>query len=117
MMKRLLFGSLITANGKSTFSGLYDENGKHVKLMLEKDGDDVMLAVFTEGGDDDYDDDQPCDCGISEEEFDRVCQEQKDCDNCPLCGYCNDVFGEEDDEDDDVTGCPERAGCKEEMRC
>ena len=96
MIKKLIFGSLITANGKSTFSGLYDENGKHVKLMLEKDGDDVMLAVFTEGGDDDYDDDQPCDCGISEEEFDRVCQEQKDCEKCPLRECCE----WEDDEDE-----------------
>ena len=90
MIYNLIFGSLITANGKSTFSGLYDKNGKPVKLMLEKDGDDVMLAVFTECGDD-----QPSDCGISDEEFDRVCQEQEDCDKCPLRECCE--WEEEDD--------------------
>ena len=88
MINNLIFGSLITADGKSTFSGLYDENGKPVKVVLEKDGEDVMLAVFAEGCDDDYDDDQPCDCGISDEEFDRVCQEQKDCEKCPLRECC-----------------------------
>ena len=97
MMDNLIFGSLITANGKSTFSGLYDENGFPVKVVLEKDGNDVMLAVFTEGGDDNYDDDQPCDCGISKEEFDRVCQEQEDCGNCPLRECCE----WEEDEDND----------------
>ena len=89
MMKNLIFGSLITANGKSTFSGLYDENGKPVKLMLEKDGEDVMLAVFAEDCDD-----NPSDCGISDEEIDRVCQEQEDCDNCPLRECCEVVDDE-----------------------
>ena len=37
-LDNLIFGSLITANGKSTFSGLYDENGFPVKVVLEKDG-------------------------------------------------------------------------------
>ena len=92
MMKRLLFGSLITANGKSTFSGLYDKNGKPVKLMLEKDNEDVILAVFAEG----CDDDRPRDCGISDEEIDRVCMEQEDCDKCPLRECCE--WEEEDDE-------------------
>ena len=91
MMDNLIFGSLITANGKSTFSGLYDENGDPVKIMLEKDGDDVMLAVFAEGSDD-----RPRDCGISDEEIDRVCQEQEDCDKCPLRECCE----WEDDEDE-----------------
>ena len=92
MMDNLIFGSLITANGKSTFSGLYDENGFPVKVVLEKDGDDVMLAVFAEGGDD-----QPRDCGISDEEIDRVCQEQEDCNDCPLRECCD----WEEDEDND----------------
>ena len=92
MMKRLLFGSLITANGKSTFSGLYDENGKPVKLMLEKDNNDIILAVLTEGCDDDH----PHDCGISDEEIDRMCQEQEDCEKCPLRECCE--WEEEDDE-------------------
>ena len=90
MMDNLIFGSLITANGKSTFSGLYDENGDPVKIMLEKDGDDVMLAVFAEGSDD-----QPSDCGISDEEFDKVCQNQEDCNDCPLRECCK--WEEEDD--------------------
>lgn len=84
MINNLIFGSLITANGKSTFSGLYDENGKPVKLMLEKDNNDIILAVFAEG----CDDDRSSDCGISDEEIDRVCQEQEDCDKCPLRECC-----------------------------
>ena len=89
MINNLIFGSLISADGKSTFGGLYDENGDPVKLMLEKDGNDVMLAVFAEG-----DDDQPCDCGISDEEIERVCQEQEDCDKCPLRECCEVVDDE-----------------------
>ena len=83
MINNLIFGSLITADGKSTFSGLYDENGKSVKVVLEKDGEDVMLAVFAES-----DNASPRDCGISDEEIDRVCQEQEDCDKCPLRECC-----------------------------
>ena len=83
MMDNLIIGSLITANGKSTFSGLYDENGDPVNIVLEKNGDDVMLAVFAEGGDA-----QPRNCGISDEEFDKVCQVQEDCDKCPLRECC-----------------------------
>ena len=94
MIYNLIFGSLITANGKSTFSGLYDENGKPVKLMLEKDNDDVILAVFAVG----CDKNQPCDCGISDEEIDRVCMEQEDCDKCPLRECCE--YEWEDDEDE-----------------
>ena len=92
MINNLIFGSLITANGKSTFSGLYDENGKPVKLMLEKDNNDIILAVFAVG----CDDDRPRDCGISDEEIDRVCMEQEDCDKCPLRECCK--WEEEDDE-------------------
>ncbi len=90
MINNLIFGSLITANGKSTFSGLCDKNGVPVKVMLEKDGNDVMLAVYAEGCDD-----RPRDCGISDEEIDRVCQEQENCENCPLRECCE---WEEDDE-------------------
>ena len=97
MMDNLIFGSLITADGKSTFSGLYDENGAPVKIMLEKDGNDVMLAVFAECGDDQTDDDQPHDCGISDEEFDKVCQLQEDCNDSPLRECCE----WEEDEDND----------------
>ena len=92
MIKNLIVGSLITANGKSSYSGFYDENGKPVKLMLEKDNDDVILAVFAVG----CDKNQPCDCGISDEEIDRVCMEQEDCDKCPLRECCK--WEEEDDE-------------------
>lgn len=84
MINNLIFGSLITADGKSTFSGLYDENGNPVKVMLEKDNEDVILAVFAEG----CDKDNPSDCGISDEEIDRVCQEQEDCEKCPLRECC-----------------------------
>ncbi|MBR1764120.1 MAG: hypothetical protein IJ746_01870 [Ruminococcus sp.] len=97
MMDNLILGSLITANGKSTFSGLYDENGDPVKIVLEKDGGDVMLAVFADGEDDQTDDDQPRDCGISDEEFDKVCQLQADCNDCPLRECCD----WEEDEDND----------------
>ena len=96
MTDNLIFGTLITADGKSTFSGLYDEKGEPVKVVLEKDGNDVVLAVFANGGDDAHNYDQPCDCGISDEEIDRVCQAQDNCDNCPLRENCE----WEDDEDE-----------------
>ena len=116
-IRDVLMGCVMTGNGRQTFTGLFNENGFPVKVMLRKDDDEVILSIVYDDDDEKEKNDQPRDCGISEEEIDKVCQEQEDCDNCPLCDYCNDVFGEEDDDDSDDTGCPERAGYKEEMRC
>ena len=57
----MYFGCLLTGDCKHTVSGLTDEYGNPVRVVLEKDGDDVMLAVFYE--DDEGDDDYENDCG------------------------------------------------------
>ena len=117
-IRDVLMGCVMTGNGRQTFTGLFNENGFPVKVILRKDDDEVILSIVYDDDDEKEKNDQPRDCGISEEEIDKVCQEQEDCDNCPLCEYCNEVFGEEDDEDDeDCSDCPERAVNKEEMRC
>lgn len=98
MTDNLIFGTHITADGKSTFSGLYDENGDPVKIVLEKNGDNDILLVFAEDCNVEPYDEDPTDCGISDEEIDRVCQEQESCDDCPLRECCECEW--EDDEDE-----------------
>ena len=76
MTNDIIFGTLIAANGKSTFKGLFDKKGNPVKLVLEKDGDEILLAAFANNNCTVYHADRPTDCGISDEEIDRVCKEQ-----------------------------------------
>lgn len=114
-MREILMRSVMTGSGEQTFKGLYNENGFPVQLVFRKDDDTAVLSVIYDDGDkvrnrNDYD------CGISEEEIDRVCAEHDDCSSCPLNDLCGEGFDEEEDEDEDCINCPDRTECKE-MRC
>ena len=98
MTNDIIFGTLIAANGKSTFKGLFDKKGNPVKLVLEKDGDEILLAAFANNNCTVYHADRPTDCGISDEEIDRVCKGQDSCDDCPLYENCAEEWEEENDE-------------------
>ena len=111
-MTDVLMRCVMTGNGRQTFTGLFNENGFPVKVMLCKDDDEAILSIVYDDGEEKKSN-QPRDCGISEEEIDRVCKEHDDCDTCPLSEYCNEVFG---DEDEDCIDSPERTEYSE-MRC
>jgi hypothetical protein len=94
-MKDIMTGIVISANGKFSFSGLYDANGSPVSISLEKSDDDLILAVVKDP--EEMKKDKPADCGISEEEIDRTCQAQENCNECPLFDYCMEVYADEYD--------------------
>ena len=70
-MKKIIFAQVMADNGKSVFSGLFDENGDPVSVETECDERERR------------------DCGISEEEIERTCAMHDDCSDCPLWDYCN----------------------------
>ena len=74
-MKKIIFAQVLTTNGKTEFSGLYDENGNPVRVERERR-----------------------DCGISDEEIERTCSMHDDCGNCPLYAYCGEETEECSDE-------------------
>ncbi len=94
-MNKIITGTVISVNGKFSFSGLYDAQGTPVCISLEKNDDDIILAVVKES--EEHKKDRTADCGISEEEIDRTCQAQDNCDDCPLFDYCMEVYADEYD--------------------
>ena len=63
-MRKIIFAQVLTTNGTTVFSGLFDENENPVSVETECDG-------------------------ISEEEIERTCSMYDDCNECPLWDYCN----------------------------
>lgn len=95
-MNEILTDIIMTGSGRHTFKGLFNENGFPVKVVLEKDDNEAHLSIIYDDGDK-LTDDKPRDCGISDEEIDRVCQAHIDCVDCPLCDHCNDEGDVEDE--------------------
>ena len=83
-MKKIIFAQVLTTNGKTEFSGLYDENGNPVRVETECDGGGVSLTIWRNVP---YRERR--DCGISEEEIERTCAMYDDCGDCPLLDYCD----------------------------
>ena len=73
-MKKIIFAQVMADNGKSVFSGLFDENGDP----------GVTLTIWRNAPER-----ERRDCGISEEEIERTCAMHDDCSDCPLWDYCN----------------------------
>lgn len=96
-MSDILTGILITGNGRYSFDGLYDEYGDPVKILIAKTKDDVILSVTADNSEVTKAERHNADCGISEEEIDRVCQAQDSCDDCPLYDHCVSERGEYDE--------------------
>ena len=82
-MKKIIFAQVLTTNGTTEFSGLYDENGNPVVVEMECDDNGVTLTIWRNA-----ETERP-DCGISEEEIERTCSMYDDCNECPLWDYCN----------------------------
>ena len=63
-MKKIILAQVLTAKGKTEFSGLYDRHGNAVTVEVERDSSGVSLIVWQ-----DEQKKQHFDCGISEEEI------------------------------------------------
>ena len=83
-MKKIIFAQVMADNGKSVFSGLFDENGDPVSVETECDDSGVTLTIWRNAPER-----ERRDCGISEEEIERTCAMYDDCSDCPLWDYCN----------------------------
>ena len=83
-MKKIIFAQVLTTNGTTEFSGLYDENGNPVVVEMECDDNGVTLTIWRNAPETG----RP-DCGISEEEIERTCSMYDDCNESPLWDYCN----------------------------
>ena len=82
-MKKIILAQVLTAKGKTEFSGLYDRHGNAVTVEVERDSSGVSLIIWQN-----EQKKQHFDCGISEEEIQRTCAMYEDCDGCPLNDYC-----------------------------
>ena len=78
-MKKIIFAQVMADNGKSVFSGLFDENGDPVSVETECDDSGVTLTIWRNAPER-----ERRDCGISEEEIERTCAMHDDCSDCPL---------------------------------
>lgn len=83
-MKKIIFAQVLTTNGTTGFSGLYDENGNPVVVEMEFDDCGVSLTIRRN-----VPDGERRDCGISVEEIERTCAMHDDCGDCPLSDYCD----------------------------
>lgn len=83
-MKKIIFAQVLTTNGTTGFSGLYDENGDPVIVEMECDDCGVSLTIWRNAPER-----ERRDCGISEEEIERTCAMHDDCGDCPLSDYCD----------------------------
>ena len=63
-MKKIIFAQVLTTNGTTVFSGLFDENGDPVSIETECDDSGVTLTIWRNAPERE----RP-DCGISEEEI------------------------------------------------
>ena len=82
-MKKIIFAQVLTANGTTRFTGLFDRNGNSVTVETERDESGVSMVISAI-----VPDKERRDCGISEEEIERTCAMYDDCGDCPLSDYC-----------------------------
>ena len=71
-MKKIILAQVLTAKGKTEFSGLYDRHENAVTVEVERDSSGVSLIVWQ-----DKQKKQHFDCGISEEEIQRRSEERR----------------------------------------
>ena len=83
-MRKIIFAQVLTTNGTTVFSGLFDENENPVSVETECDDSGVTLTIWRNAPET-----ERRDCGISEEEIERTCSMYDDCNECPLWDYCN----------------------------
>ena len=78
-MRKIIFAQVLTTNGTTVFSGLFDENGDPVSIETECDDSGVTLTIWRNAPERER----------PEEEIERTCAMYDDCGDCPLWDYCN----------------------------
>lgn len=94
-MRRIIFTQVMTENGKSIFSGLFDSNGLPVTVELEKDSEGSALTAIRRE--------------LSEFEKQEICCQYDDCDICPLCQDCDEECADCEEYGEEL--CNENTGC------
>lgn len=75
-MKKVIFSQILTTNGTSEFSGIYDQNGLPVKIILEIDDDGVVLTAMRRK--------------LTDIELMEICNSADGCESCVFQGDCDD---------------------------
>ncbi len=70
--------------------GVFLEDGAKVELAIEVESGRFEVAVMPS----EEKSEMPKDCGISDEEIMRCCNEHEDCGDCPLNDYCEEEFAD-----------------------
>lgn len=112
MNNNLIFVQNLETDAKVSFDGLYDIDDNPVTVMIERNGNSFITAIFKDYEDDEYEDDDYDDeedfeefdddyddidsCGICEDCLREECSKHDDCDDCPISHCCERMF--EDDE-------------------
>ena len=65
-MRKIIFAQVLTTNGSTVFSGLFDENGDPVSIETECDDSGVPLTIWRNAPER-----ERHNCEISEEEIER----------------------------------------------
>jgi len=79
-MKKVIFSQVMTGNGTAEFSGVYDENGLPVKIVLEVDDDGIVLTAVRRK--------------LTDIELMEICNSADCCEYCIFQGDCDDEGGE-----------------------
>lgn len=78
-MKKVIFSQVMTDSGTAEFSGVYDENGLPVKIILEVDDNGIVLTAVRRK--------------LTNEELMKICNSVDGCENCIFQGDCDDEGG------------------------
>lgn len=70
--------------------GVFLEDGVEVEIAIEVKSGRFEVAVMPSEKSE-----MSKDCGISDEEIMRCCNEHEDCGDCPLNDYCREEFADE----------------------
>ncbi len=81
-MRKIIISQIITGKGRTSYSGLSDENGIPVVVELEKDNSGAVLTIRRTRD-------------LTEDEKNQICEMHEDCSFCPVSDCC-----QEDDTDE-----------------
>lgn len=85
----------VNDDGCIEIPGVFLEEGAEVDLAIKVQAGSFEIAMFPSEDEDLAERQQMKDCGISEEEIQRMCSAHDDCSDCPLNDYCGEEFADE----------------------
>lgn len=85
----------VNDDGCIEIPGVFLEDGAELDLAIKVKAGNFEIAMFPSEDEDQAECQEMKDCGISEEEIQRVCASHDDCSDCPLNDYCGEEFSDE----------------------